>query len=536
MTLIKSQIDKRSQNYTRNVEENNKLIAEWEKKTQATIHNGKERTIKKFRDAGKLLPRERLDALLDPGSPFLELSTLAGITVYDDELVGASLITGVGFIEGRAVMVYCADPLVKGGSSTPITIKKYLRAQEFALQFKLPGVHLVESAGANLMYAGEVFVPGGEIFKNITRHSAKGLPQISVVFGSSTAGGAYIPALCDEVIMVKDQAMIYLGGPPLVKWATQEIATDEELGGAQMHTQESGVSDQLANDDAHGIMLARESVKSLPPSELNFSAHTEHQEPLYANEELLGIVSSDPRFPFDCKEVIARLVDGSDFDEFKPLFGTTLVTGFAKIHGLSIGIIANNGILFSESALKATHFIELCEQRRIPLVYLSNVSGFMVGKEYERGGIVKHGAKMINAVSNATVPQFTIIIGGAHGAGYYAMCGRPFEPAYIGAWPNSKTSIMGPDQGAGVLAEIRKKAVEAAGETWTSEMEENYKAPIKHMFAEQASPYYATGRLYDDGIIDPRRTRMTLALLLGLSQPLLKEKVADQMRFGTFRM
>lgn len=515
MPILKTNIDKSSERYRRNHDANTKLIEELNKKLEQARNAGSQKAVAKFRKLGKLLTRERIEKLIDPGSPFLEFSPLAAIGLYDNQFIGASCVTGIGIVSGVECVIMSSDPLVKGGASNPMTVKKYLRAQEFAMTNRLPCFHLVESAGANLMYAGEVFVPGGEIFYNITKSSAMGIPQIALVFGPSTAGGAYIPALSDHVVMVKNAAMIYLGGPPLVKMATGEIADDETLGGATMHNKVSGVADYLAQNDEEAIRIGREIVHTLNWQKINsIKPQREPREPLYPVEEILGIVSPDPRYPFEVREVIARLVDGSEFDEFKSNYGTTLVTGFAHINGYAVGLIANNGILFSDSSHKGCHFIQLCNQRKIPIVYLSNISGFMVGRKYEEGGIVKHGANMINAVANATVPQMTIIIGGAHGAGYYAMCGRPFAPRFIAAWPSSKTSIMGPEQGAGVLAEVRRAALKKEGAAWSVEEEEAYKAPIRALFAEQSSPYYATGRLYDDGIIDPRLTREVITMIL----------------------
>ncbi len=533
MSVIKSQIDITSQSFQENLKANLALLEELNQKLKQAL-TPPEKAAAKFRKAGKLLTRERVNLLLDPKSPFLEFSPLAATGMYDDEYPGASCVTGIGVVAGVACMILSSDPLIKGGASNPMTVQKYLRAQEYAFENNLPCIHLVESAGANLMYAGEVFVPGGEIFYNITRASAHKQPQIAVVFGSSTAGGAYIPALCDQIVMVKDKAMIYLGGPPLVKMATGEDATDEELGGALMHNQVSGVADYLAADDTEAIAIAREIVSHLNTKFFLTGCDAgEIKKPLYSADEILGIVSPDPRHPYDIREILARIIDGSELDEFKPLYGTTLITGFARVNGFHVGIIANNGILFSESSLKGCHFIELCEQRRIPIIYFSNISGFMVGKKYEQGGIVKHGADMINAVTNATVPQITIINGGAHGAGYYAMCGRPFHPRYVASWPCSKTSVMGPEQAAGVMAQIQKTKLEKEGITMSAEDEETLKAPIRAMFAEQGSPYFATARLYDDGIIDPRATREVLTIVLATTIPTMKKERGN---FGVFRM
>lgn len=532
MSIIETKIDTSSVLYQKNYETNLKLISELNQNLEKARMSGSKKAVAKFKEQGKLLTRERLDALLDLGSSFLEFSPLAGMGLYDNQFIGASCVTGLGVVSGIECVILSSDPLVKGGAINPMTLKKYLRAQEYAMENHLPAIHLTESAGGNLMFAGDVFVPGGEVFRNITRSSGMGLPQICLVFGSSTAGGAYIPGLSDHVVMVRDAAKVYLGGPPLVKMATNEITNDEELGGALMHNQKSGVADYLADHDEDAIRIGRSIVKNLnwriptPPHLAKVHA------PRYDANEILGIVSPDPKQPYDVREVIARLVDDSDLDEFKPYFGKTLITGFARINGFLVGMIANNGILFSQSANKACHFIQLCNQRKIPIVYLVNVTGFMVGKEYEEGGIVKHGANMINAVSNSTVPQFTIIMGAAHGAGYYAMCGRSFNPRYIAAWPCSKTSIMGPEQGAGVMALVKREAMEKEGLTWTLDEEEEFKAPIRHMFIEQSSPYFSTGRLYDDGIIDPRHTRDALTMVISASL----NKEIDTPKYGVFRM
>ena len=529
MKPLNSNTDPNSEQYKKNYKANLALVNELNEKLDQAQNQASDKAIQKFKKANKLLTRERIEKLLDPGSYFLEFSPLAAIDL-PDQFTGASCVTGLGVVSGKQVIIFSSDPLVKGGAISPLSIEKYLRAQEIALENKLPCIHLVESAGANLNFAGEVFIPGGRIFRNITQASAQGIPQIGIVFGSSTAGGAYIPALCDYVVMVKNQARMYLGGPPLVKLATNEDVTDEDLGGADMHSSISGVSDYLAENDQEAIVLAREIVETL-----NITSKNETPDniipPAFDSDELLGIVSPDPRHPFDVREVLARILDGSALDEFKKEYGDTLVTGFAKLHGYPVGVIANNGILFSDSAKKACHFIELCNQRNTPIIYFSNVSGFMVGKEYEQGGIVKHGANMINAVANSRVPQFTVIIGGAHGAGYYAMCGRPFNPRYLITWPCSKTSIMGPEQGAGVLSIVRKASLAKEGKTLSAEEEEQFKEPIRQMFEAQCSPYHATAKLHDDGIIDPRLTRNALGIALSACQVTLK----DKKNYGIFR-
>jgi 3-methylcrotonyl-CoA carboxylase beta subunit len=490
---------------------------------------------KKHSGRGKLLPRERIGRLLDEGTKLLELSLLAAYGVYEDVIPAAGLITGIGRVAGRECMILCNDATVKGGTYYPLTVKKHLRAQEIARENRLPCVYLVDSGGANLPNQDEVFPDRehfGRIFYNQARMSALGIPQIAVVMGSCTAGGAYVPAMSDETIIVKGQGTIFLGGPPLVRAATGEVVTAEALGGADVHVRISGVADHMARDDAHALELARTTVRHLnrvPPTGTERRAPVA---PVYDSKELYGIVPTDLRKGYEVREVIARIVDGSEFDDFKPLYGATLVCGFAYIFGIPVGILANKGILFSESAQKGAHFIELCAQRRIPLLFLQNITGFMVGKKYEAGGIAKDGAKMVMAVACADVPKITVIIGGSFGAGNYAMCGRAYGPRFLFAWPNSRISVMGGEQAATVLATLRRDNVEAKGKSWSKEDEEAFKAPIRAQYEAQGHPLYASARLWDDGIIDPAETREIVgrALEAALNAPI------PESRFGVFRM
>ena len=473
--------------------------------------------------------------LIDPGAPFLELSPLAANGMYEDQIHAAGIITGIGRVEGCECMIVCNDSTIKGGTYYPLTVKKHVRAQEIARDNRLPCVYLVDSGGANLPHQTEVFPDRdhfGRIFYNQATLSAAGIPQIAVVMGSCTAGGAYVPAMAEETIIVRNQGTIFLAGPPLVKAATGEVVTAEELGGADVHARKSGVADHYAADDHHALALARRMV-----SRLNIRKHVDipllaPREPRYEAAELDGIVPSDVRKQYDVREVIARLVDGSEFDEFKQLYGTTLVTGFAHLHGIPVGILGNNGILFSESALKAAHFIELACQRRIPLLFLQNISGFMVGRDYEAGGIAKDGAKMVTAVACAQVPKMTLIIGGSFGAGNYGMCGRAYNPRFLFSWPNARISVMGGEQAASVLATVRRDNIEAEGATWSAAEEEAFKAPIRAQYEAEGNPYYATARLWDDGIIAPQETRRVLALAFSaaLNAPVPETK------FGVFRM
>ncbi|MFZ2387929.1 MAG: carboxyl transferase domain-containing protein, partial [Polaromonas sp.] len=484
---------------------------------------------------GKLLPRDRVQMLLDPGTPFLEVAPLAALGMYHGDAPCAGLIVGIGRVSGVDCMIVCNDATVKGGTYYPLTVKKHLRAQEIAQQNNLTCIYLVDSGGANLPNQDEVFPDRdhfGRIFYNQANMSALGISQIAVVMGSCTAGGAYVPAMSDESIIVKNQGTIFLGGPPLVKAATGEVVTAEDLGGGDVHTRLSGVADHLAQNDLHALALARASVKNLNKNKAPAQVGPAPIAPKFVAEELYGVIPVDVRKPFDVREIIARIVDGSEFDEFKARYGTTVVCGFAHIEGMPVGIIANNGILFSESALKATHFIELCCQRKIPLVFLQNITGFMVGRKYENEGIARNGAKMVTAVATAAVPKFTIIIGGSFGAGNYGMCGRAFSPRFLWIWPNARISVMGGDQAAGVLATVKRDGIEARGGAWSAEEEEAFKAPIRSQYEHQGHPYYASARLWDDGVIDPADTRRVLALGLSAAQ----NAPIPETKFGLFRM
>jgi 3-methylcrotonyl-CoA carboxylase beta subunit len=482
---------------------------------------------------GKLLPRDRVERLLDPGTPFLEFSQLAAHGMYDDTIAAAGIITGLGLVSGRMCVIVCNDATVKGGTYYPVTVKKHLRAQEIARENRLPCLYLVDSGGANLPNQDEVFPDKehfGRIFYNQATMSGMGIPQIACVMGSCTAGGAYVPAMSDESIIVQNQGTIFLGGPPLVKAATGEVVTAEALGGGDVHARTSGVVDHLARNDAHALDIARSIVSSLPATRLPDVQGIEP--PKFPAEDIYGIIPADTRQPFDIRDIIARLVDGSLFHEFKALYGTTIITGFAKIWGMDVGIVANNGILFSESALKATHFIELCCQRKIPLLFLQNITGFMVGQKYENGGIARDGAKMVTAVACANVPKITVIIGGSFGAGNYGMCGRAYAPRFLYMWPNARISVMGGEQAASVLATVRRDNIEAKGGKWTTDEEEAFKDPIRAQYEEQGHPYYASARLWDDGVIDPAETRnvVGLSLAAALNAPI------EEPKFGVFRM
>ena len=535
MTVLKSAINPRSEDFQRNRAAMRALVDDLWARVESIKQGGGPEARKKHLDRGKLLPRERVRTLLDTGSPFLELSQLAAYGMYDGEVPSAGVITGIGRIMGRECMIVANDATVKGGTYYPMTVKKHLRAQEIAEQNGLPCVYLVDSGGANLPNQDEVFPDRdhfGRIFFNQANMSAKGIPQVAVVMGSCTAGGAYVPAMSDESIIVRNQGTIFLGGPPLVKAATGEEVSPEDLGGADVHTRISGVADHIAGNDAHALAIARRIVGNLNRVKRHDLELAEPQDPLYDPEEIYGIVSADLKKPYDVREVIARLVDGSELDEFKALYGTTLVCGFARILGYPVGIVANNGILFSESALKGAHFIEICAQRRVPLVFLQNIAGFMVGRKYEAGGIAKDGAKMVTAVACAKVPKFTIIIGGSFGAGNYGMCGRAFAPRLLWMWPNARISVMGGEQAANVLATIRRDGIEGRGKTWPEAEEQAFKQPILEQYERQGHPYFATARLWDDGIIDPLDTRMTLAL--GISVAL--NAPVEPTTFGVFRM
>ena len=535
MPPLQTAVDPRSDAFAANAAHNRALSAELRARSAEVALGGPEASRKRHTDRGKLLPRERVERLLDPGAPFLEIAALAAFDLYEGEAPGAGLITGVGRVSGREVMIVANDATVKGGAYFPMTVKKHLRAQEIAQQNRLPCIYLVDSGGANLPHQAEVFPDRdhfGRIFFNQARMSAEGIPQIACVMGSCTAGGAYVPAMSDETVIVRGQGTIFLAGPPLVKAATGEVISAEDLGGADTHARRSGVVDHVASDDEHALQIVRSIVGRLNTAKRTDMVMADPEPPLYDPADLYGIVPTDVRAPYDVHEVIARLVDGSKFDEFKPLYGATLVTGFARIWGYPVAILANNGVLFSESALKAAHFIELACARRIPLVFLQNISGFMVGGKYEAGGIAKDGAKMVTAVASAEVPKFTVLIGGSFGAGNYGMCGRAFGPRFLFAWPNSRISVMGGEQAASVLATIRRDGMEARGETWPAEAEEAFKAPIRDRYEAEGSPYHATARLWDDGVIDPVQTRDVLGLAISAS---LNAPIPDT-RFGVFRM
>jgi len=511
------------------------LVDDLRAKVAKVMLGGGDKARAKHVARGKLLPRERVNKLIDPGSPFLELSQLAAFGVYEDDVPAAGIITGVGRVMGRECVIVANDATVKGGTYYPLTIKKHLRAQEIAAQNRLPCIYLVDSGGAFLPRQDQVFPDRdhfGRIFFNQANMSGAGIPQLAVVMGSCTAGGAYVPAMSDEAIIVRNQGTIFLAGPPLVKAATGEIVSAEDLGGADVHSRTSGVTDHYANDDTHALAMARRVIANLNRP-VTLPVETRPVEPpLYDPTELYGIIPNDSRKPYDVREVIARIVDGSRFDEFKRLYGTTLVCGFAHIHGYPVGIVANNGVLFSESALKGAHFVELCCQRGIPLVFLQNITGFMVGQKYEAGGIAKDGAKMVTAVACARVPKFTVIIGGSFGAGNYGMCGRAYSPRFLWMWPNARISVMGGEQAAGVLAQVRRDGLEAQGKTWSKEDEAAFKEPIRSQYETQGHPYYASARLWDDGVIDPKDTRRILGLGLAaaLNAPI------EPTQFGVFRM
>ncbi|WP_298289584.1 carboxyl transferase domain-containing protein [Thiomonas sp.] len=535
MAVLPTRIQPRSAEFAANAQAMQALVADLRVRLAQVAQGGGEAARAKHTARGKLLPRERVAALLDPGSPFLEIAPLAALGMYDDAAPGAGLIAGIGRVSGRECLIVCNDATVKGGTYFPLTVKKHLRAQEIARENRLPCIYLVDSGGANLPNQDEVFPDRdhfGRIFYNQATMSAEGIAQIAVVMGSCTAGGAYVPAMSDEAVIVANQGTIFLGGPPLVKAATGEVVSAEDLGGGDVHTRLSGVADHLAHDDAHALDIARRIVSHLPPPQRAAIDRRPPREPLYPAEELYGCIPTDTRKPFDVREVIARLVDGSEFDEFKARFGTTLACGFAHLHGLPVGILANNGILFSDSAVKGAHFIELCCQRRIPLIFLQNITGFMVGRKAENEGIARHGAKLVTAVACAQVPKFTVIIGGSFGAGNYGMCGRAFGPRQLWMWPNARISVMGGEQAASVLATVRRDGIEAKGGTWSAEEEEAFKAPIRAQYETQGHPYYATARLWDDGIIDPADTRrvLVLGLAAALNAPI------PETRFGVFRM
>jgi len=535
MTVLTSAIDTRAPAFAENAAANRALADDLKAQVAAVKAGGGDRARERHTARGKLLPRERVRTLCDAGAPFLELSQLAGHELYDDAVPAGGIVTGIGRVAGRECVIVANDATVKGGTYYPITVKKHLRAQEIAAENRLPCIYLVDSGGAFLPKQDEVFPDRdhfGRIFYNQANLSAAGVPQIAVVMGSCTAGGAYVPAMADESVIVREQGTIFLGGPPLVKAATGEEVTAEELGGAEVHARTSGVSDHFARDDAHALAICRRIVGNLNSVKRVGLDVTDPEPPAYDPEEFYGIVPADTRKPYDVREVIARLVDGSRFDEFKALYGTTLVTGFARLMGYPVGIVANNGILFSESALKGAHFVELCAQRRVPLVFLQNIAGFMVGRKYEAGGIAKDGAKMVTAVASAQVPKFTVIVGGSFGAGNYGMCGRAYQPRLLWMWPNARISVMGGEQAAGVLATVRRDGLEARGQTWSEADEAAFKAPILEQYEHQGHPYYASARLWDDGVIDPADTRTVLAL--GISAAL--NAPVEETRFGVFRM
>ncbi len=535
MPVIQSNVSTASETFRSNAGRMRALVADIADKAATVEKGGPEEARERHVSRGKLLPRERLAQLLDPGSPFLEIGQFAAFDMYGGDIASAGMIAGIGRVEGREVMVVVNDATVKGGTYYPLTVKKHLRAQEIALQNNLPCVYLVDSGGANLPNQDEVFPDRdhfGRIFYNQANMSAAGIPQIACVMGSCTAGGAYVPAMSDETVMVRNQATIFLGGPPLVKAATGEDVSAEDLGGAEVHTRQSGVADHYALDDAHALAITRRIVRNLnrvKPPQLERRTPVA---PLYDPAEIAGIVPADTRTPYDVREIIARTVDGSELDEFKANYGTTLVTGFAHLHGMPVGIIANNGVLFSESALKGAHFIELCCQRKIPLVFLQNITGFMVGRKYEAGGIAKDGAKLVTAVATAQVPKVTMIVGGSFGAGNYGMCGRAYSPRFLWMWPNARISVMGGEQAATVLALVKREGIERKGGTWSAEEEAAFRAPILDKYEREGHPLYSSARLWDDGIIDPSRTREVLSLSLSAA---LNAEVRET-KFGVFRM
>ena len=540
MSILETKLNARSAEFQANAAVLRAAVADLSAKLDASARGGGDAARAKHTARGKLLPRERVQMLLDPGTPFLELSPLAALNMYPDRdgtdsAPCAGVITGIGRVSGVDCLIVCNDATVKGGTYYPMTVKKHLRAQEIAQQNNLPCVYLVDSGGANLPNQDEVFPDRdhfGRIFFNQANMSAQGIAQIAVVMGSCTAGGAYVPAMSDETIIVKNQGTIFLGGPPLVKAAIGEIVSAEDLGGGDVHTRLSGVADHLASNDPHALSLARNVVRNLNKRKVSAQVLQTPVEPKYPAEELYGVIPADTRKPYDVREIIARIVDGSEFDEFKARFGSTLVCGFAHIEGMPVGFVANNGILFSESAQKGAHFIELCCQRKVPLVFLQNITGFMVGRKYENEGIARHGAKMVTAVATAQVPKFTIIIGGSYGAGNYGMCGRAYSPRFLWMWPNARICVMGGEQAAGVLATVKRDGIEAKGGSWSADEEAKFKQPVLDQFGHQSHPYYASARLWDDGVIDPADTRRVLALAMSAT---LNAPIADT-KFGIFRM
>jgi len=535
MDIIKSAIDETSKEYIKNSNIMEGLVSDLRNKVIFSQMGGGKEAIERHIARGKLLPRERIQYLIDPGSPFLEFSSLAAYGHYNDEAPGSGLITGIGRVSGRECVIIVNDATVKGGTYYPITVKKQLRAQEIAIENHLPCIYLVDSGGANLPNQSEMFADKegfGKTFYNQSNMSAMGIPQIAIVMGSCTAGGAYVPAMSDECIIVKNQGTIFLGGPPLVKAATGEVVSAEELGGGELHSKKSGVTDHLAENDEHALKIARDIVATFNNKKNKDIDLVQSKEPNYDLKSIYGVIPSSLSIPYDVREVIARIVDGSKFLEFKKLYGPTLVTGFAKIMGYSVGIVANNGILFSESSQKGAHFIELCGQRKIPLIFLQNISGFMVGKKYEEAGIAKDGAKLVTAVSTVSVPKFTVIIGGSFGAGNYGMCGRAFNPRFMWTWPNSRVSVMGGEQAANVLNTVRKDVNARRGLKWSKKDENNFKNRILDQYETEGSPYFASSRIWDDGIIDPADTRS----VLGLSISAAHNKPIEDTKFGLFRM
>ncbi len=533
--ILETRVDRASEAFKANRARMEALVSELRERTEQVAGGGGTLAIERHHSRGKLLARERIDRLCDPGAAFLELNALAAWDLYGGDAPAAGIVTGIGVVEGQECVIVANDATVKGGTYYPLTVKKHLRAQEVAEQNGLPCIYLVDSGGAFLPLQDEVFPDRehfGRIFFNQARMSAKGIPQIALVMGSCTAGGAYVPAMSDETIIVKGTGTIFLGGPPLVKAATGEEVTAEELGGADVHTRLSGVADYLAEDDAHALHLTRTIVSTLNVRKASPADVTAPEDPAHDPSELYGIVNADPRKPYDVREVILRMVDGSRFDEFKERYAPTIVTGFARLHGFLVGIVANNGVLFSESALKATHFIEICNLRGVPLIFLQNITGFMVGRQYERGGIAKDGAKMVHAVANSVVPKFTVIIGGSFGAGNYGMCGRAYEPRLLWMWPNARISVMGGEQAAGVLATVKRDQLARDGQALGEGDEQAIRQPIIEKYEVEGSPYYSTARLWDDGILDPAQTREALAL--GLSAAF--NAPIPPAKFGVFRM
>jgi 3-methylcrotonyl-CoA carboxylase beta subunit len=535
MTTLKTKLNTRSKDYLESQSAMETLVADLNEKSAEVRIGGSEAARAKHLARGKLLPRQRIDALLDEGTPFLELSQLAAYGMYGSVVPSAGIVTGIGRVSGVECLIVANDATVKGGTYFPMTVKKHLRAQEVAQQNNLPCIYLVDSGGGNLPNQDEIFADRdhfGRIFFNQANLSAQGIPQIACVMGSCTAGGAYVPAMSDESVIIKNQGTIFLGGPPLVKAATGEVVSAEDLGGADVHARTSGVVDHYAQNDRHGLETVRTIIKNLNRVKSVNIKLSKPIAPVYAPKEIYGVIPKDSRKPYDVREVISRIVDGSEFDEFKALYGTTLVTGFAHINGYPVGIIANNGILFSESSLKAAHFIELCCQRKIPLVFLQNITGFMVGQKYESGGIAKDGAKLVTAVATAKVPKFTVIIGGSFGAGNYGMCGRAYSPRFLWMWPNARISIMGGEQAASVLSTVKRDAIERSGQSWAVEEEESFRQPLIEQYERQGHPYYATARLWDDGVIDPAQTRevLSLAISAALNAPV------SETQFGIFRM